>query len=93
MGTQQDNREKTAPTAWQSGCSIELLLITGGLVAKSCPNFTTLWTLAHQAPLSTGFSRQESWSGLPFLSPRDSPNPGIEPWSPVLQPDSLPTEL
>ena len=43
--------------------------------------FVTLWTIAHQAPLSTGFSRQEYWSGLPFPSPRDLPNPGIEPAS------------
>ena len=41
----------------------------GGLVAKSCPTLATPWTIAHQAPLSTGFSRQEHWSGLPFPSP------------------------
>src|SRR5574340_945194 len=52
----------------------------------------TLWTIACQAPLSTGFSRQEYWSGLPFLSPGDLPNPGIEPGSPELQADSLPSE-
>ena len=40
-------------------------------------------TVAHQAPLSTGFSRQEYWSGLPFPSPGDLPNPGIEPTSPL----------
>ena len=43
----------------------------------------TPWTLAHQASLSTGFPRQEYWSGLPFPSPRDLPDPGIEPASPV----------
>ena len=53
--------------------------------------FVTPWTIAHQAPLSMGFSRQE-WSGLPFPSPGDLPNPGIEPVSPVLQADSLPPE-
>ena len=42
--------------------------------------------------LSMGFSRQEYWSGLPFLSPGDLPNPGIKPWSPALQADSLPPE-
>ena len=47
-------------------------------------------TVAHQAPLSMGFSRQEYWSGLPFPSPRDLPNPGIEHRSPGLQADSLP---
>ena len=41
--------------------------------------FVTPWTVAHQAPLSMGFSRQECWSGLPFPSPEDLPNPGIEP--------------
>ena len=40
-----------------------------------------LWTIASQAPLSMGFSRQEYWSGLPFPTPRDLPNPGIEPAS------------
>ena len=44
----------------------------------------TLWTAARQAPLSMGFSRQEDWSGLPFPSPRDLPNPGIKPRFPVL---------
>ena len=41
--------------------------------------FVTLWTIAHQAPLSKGFSGQESWSGLPFPSPGDLPDPGIKP--------------
>ena len=52
----------------------------------------TLWTVALQAPLSMGFSRQEYWSGLPFPSPGDLPNPGIEPKSPTLQADSLPSK-
>ena len=47
--------------------------------------FATLWTVAYQAPPSMGFSRQESWSGLPFPSPGDLPNLGIEPESPALQ--------
>ena len=50
--------------------------------------FATPWTVAHQAPLSMEFSRQEYWSGL-FPSPGDLPNPGIETKSPVLQADSL----
>ena len=54
--------------------------------------FATPWTVAHQAPLSMGFSRQGYWSGLPFPSPGDLPNPGIEPRSPALQADSLPSE-
>ena len=50
-------------------------------------------TIARQAPLSVGFSRQEYWSGLPFLSPGDLPDPGIEAESCTLQADSLPSEL
>ena len=55
--------------------------------------FVTPWTAVHQAPLSLGFSRQEYWRGLPFPSPGDLSNPGIEPGSPALQAGSLPTEL
>ena len=51
--------------------------------------FVTPWTVACQAPSSTGFSRQEYWSGLPFPSPGELPNPGIESGSPTLQVDSL----
>ena len=54
--------------------------------------FAALWTVAHQSPLSMGFSRQEYRSGLPFLSPWALPDPGIEPGSPALQVDSLPSE-
>ena len=54
--------------------------------------FATPWTVAYQAPLSMGFSRQECWSGLPFPFPGDLPNPGIEPRSPALQADTLPSE-
>ena len=49
----------------------------------------TTWTVAHQAPLSMGFSRQEHWSGLPCPPPGDLPNPGIKPRSPTLLADSL----
>ena len=48
----------------------------------------TPWTVAHQAPPSMEFSRQEYWSGLPFPYPGDLPDPGIEPWSPALQVDA-----
>ena len=54
--------------------------------------FATLWTVVFQAPLSMGFSTQEYWSGLPLPTPGDLPNLGIEPVSPALQADSLPTE-
>ena len=49
-------------------------------------------TIAHKAPLSMEFSRQEYWSGLPFPSPKDLPNPGVEPGSSALQADSLLSE-
>ena len=68
-------------------------MVVGGLVAKSCPTLVTSWTVACQAPLSTGFSRQEYWSGLPSPSPGDLSDPGIKPGSPALQAGSLPTEL
>ena len=64
-----------------------------GLVAKSCLTLATPQTVACQAPLSIGFSRQEYGSGLPFPSPGDLPDPRIEPGSPALQTDSLLTEL
>ena len=54
--------------------------------------FATPWTVAYQAPPSMVFSRQEYWSGLPFPSPGDLPNPGIEPGSPALRADALPSE-
>ena len=71
----------------------------GGVVSKSCPTFATPWTVALQAPLSMGFSRQECWDGLPFPSPGDLPKPVIKPdllhcrRTPALQMDSLQTEL
>ena len=54
----------------------------GGVVSKAS---VTPWTVAHQAPLSVGFSRKIYWSGSPFPFPGDLPNPGIEPGSPALQ--------
>ena len=57
--------------------------------------FATTWTVAFQAPLSMGFPRQECYSGLPFPSPGNFPNPGIKPKSlvsPALQVDSLPSK-
>ena len=55
-------------------------------------HFVTPWTVAHQAPLSAEFSRQVCWSRLPFSSPRDPPDPEIEPRSSALQANSLPFE-
>ena len=54
--------------------------------------FVTPWTIAYQAPLSIGFSRQEYWSGLPFPSPADLPDPGIEPGFPALEADAFTSE-
>ena len=54
--------------------------------------FATPWTVAHRAPPSMGFSRQEYWSGLPFPSPGDLPDPGMEPRSPALQAEALTSE-
>ena len=70
-----------------------LIHLSLSLVAKACPTLATPWTIACQAPLSMGFSRQEYWSGLPFPSPGDFPDPRIQPGSAALQADYLPTEL
>ena len=61
-------------------------------VTSVMSNSATVWTVAHQTPLSMRFSRQEYWSGLPFPPPGDLPNLGFKPVSPALQADSLPTE-
>ena len=69
-------------------------VVNGGrLVTKSCPTLATPWAVVCQAPQPMGISRQEYWSGLPFPPPGDLPDPGIEPRSPALQADTLPTEL
>ena len=62
------------------------------LVTVMSDSFATTWTVARQAPLSMGFSRQEYWSGLPFSSPGGLTDAGIKPKSPALQADSLPSE-
>ena len=61
-------------------------------VAQPCPALCSHMDCTCQAPPSMGFSRQHYWSGLPFPSPGDFPNPGIKPVSPELQADSLPSE-
>ena len=53
-------------------------------------SLATPWTVAHQAPLSMEFPKQEYWSGLPFPPPGHIPNPGVDPKSPALEADSLP---
>ena len=62
-------------------------------VAKSCLTLCDPADHSHQASPSMGFYRQEYWSGLPFPSPGDLSDPGIEPRSPALQADSLPSRL
>ena len=64
----------------------------GGLIAKSCPTLASPWAVACQTPLSMGFSREEYWSGLPFPSPGDLPDPGIKPRSPALRAETLTSE-
>ena len=61
------------------------------LVAQSCPTLCDPWSVDCQAPLSMEFPRQEYWSGLLFTSPGDLPDSRLEPGSPALQEDSLPT--
>ena len=85
------NRVMTVESSWRE-CSTVLGGSGGGSVTKLGLTLGITWTVAHQAPLSIGFSRQEYWSGLPFPYPGDLPNPGIEPGSPALQADALPSE-
>ena len=80
MSNQNNNTEKIKP---QKG-EVKLL--------SHVRLFAIPWTISYQAPPSMKFSRQEYWSGLPFPSPGDLPNPGIEPRSPALQADGLPSE-
>ena len=56
----------------------QVVVVVGGLVTESCPTLATPWTVAHQAPLSMEFSRQEYWSGLPFPSSGDLSDPQIK---------------
>ena len=74
---------------WRTNCGIIVCVCVCVLSCFSCARlFAALWTIAHQAPLSAGFSRQESWSGLPCPPAVDLPDPRIEPASPALQMDS-----
>ena len=68
--------------------SVMCVCVSSSVVSNSL----TQGTVAHQAPLAMEFYRQEYWSGLPFDPPGDPPDPGIEPGSPALQADSLPSE-
>ena len=73
----------------------QILLVRGineMLFVSRIQLFATPWAVVYQAPPSMGFSRQEYWSGLSFPSPGDLPNPGIEPRSPAVQAEALPSE-
>ena len=83
---------KKSATWSKSGKVAQLSWLEEALVAQSCLTLQP-YGLGRQASLSMGFSRQEYWSGLPFPSPGDLPDPGIEPGSPAFQADSLPSEL
>ena len=85
----------TSPPSGQSFCkSSSHLVLTHGYGERECPTLCSWgpWTVAHQIPLSMGFSRQEYWSGLLFPFPGDLPDPGVESRSLALQSDSLPSE-
>ena len=87
------HRERSRP--WGHRDTTEQLNTTRQFCARSLGRvwlLVTAWTAARQAPLSMGLSWQEHWSGSPFPSPGDLPNPGIEPRSPALQAGSLPSE-
>ena len=72
--------------------NVSSLLFKVKMKSLSVRLFVTLWTVAYHASPSMGFSRQEYWSGLPFPSPGNLPDPGIEPRSPALEADTLTSE-
>ena len=80
------------PQSWSHPVSIETQSESESLSFSHVQLSATPWTVAHPAPLSMEFPRQEYWSGFPFPSPEDFPDPGIEPGSPALQADSLPSK-
>ena len=86
---------KPTPDCFSTGISESRVLCIWWKIYRSLSHvqlFATLWTVAHQAPPSMGFSRQEYWSWFPFSSPGDLPDPRIEPRSPALQADALTSE-
>ena len=88
--TQHTARRLETDPRWGSG-SLQVFTL-GSLWAQSCRLPATPLTAPRQAPRSAGFPRKGYWSGLPYSSPGDLPNPGIEPRSSTLQADSLPAE-
>ena len=88
-------RERDGGKFAQNACTPEAHQCLQASVCVSCSvmsDSVTSWTTAHQALLSMEFSRQEYWSGLPFPSPGDRPNPGVEPTPPALRADSFLSE-
>ena len=83
----QLRKQSPKPHSWEGAELEEKCDVSHWVVS----DYVTPWTVAQQAPLTMGFSRQEWWSGLPFPSPGDLPDPGIKPESPALQAES--TEL
>ena len=85
-------RRALQPDGPQTSVSVLLLKVTVKSLSR-VRLFVTPWTVAHQAPPSMGYSRQEYWSGLPFPAPEDLPDPGIEPRAPALRAEALTSEL
>ena len=86
---------KKPPARWETwvqSLGWEDPLETGKAIHSSILAWRITWTVACQAPMTMKFSRQDDWNGLPFPSPGDLPNPGIELLSPTLQASSLPAE-
>ena len=81
----------TTRSTWET-CGLEAVVKVKVKSLSRVWLFATPCTVTYQAPPSMGFSRQECWGGLPFPSPGDLPDPGIEPGSPTLQADALPSE-
>ena len=93
LGNQEGRQDVYNSDYGLKGKSKKLLLPCAKVLSHSVTSDSaTPWTAVCQAPLSVEFSRQEYWSGLPFLSPGDFPNPGVNPTSPALQANSLPSE-
>ena len=91
LGTWLRDGQKACLTFFPA--KLSFLNVRSEVKSLSCVRlFVTPWTVAYQASPSMGFSRQAYWSGLPFPSPGDLPDPGIKPESPVLQADALPSE-
>ena len=82
-------RNNQTSTTFDFGLAYQILKVK---LLSHVQLFATPWTIAHQAPPCMEFYRQEYWSGLPFPSPGDLPNPQIVPGSPILQADTLPSE-